>query len=276
MAHFFRSLNTLLANLLGLAILAAIAGGGYFAYQQLTGDKRALQEVQQKLRDSEAEIDRLGDQLAQREQQIQALQKDLVEKQKQIDQLRTAVRLLKVDRRIAQVEVLWQRTSPKTNQLETRLRFVEVDESGKEIDKPREFTIEGDVIHVAALVVKFADEYVEKGDPLRGTSICLFHRIYGDKQPPEQGFTLDPVGSRPAVYQTGQHISDWERELWKNFWEYSNNPAQARQAGLRAAHGEAVYQKLRPGKRYKLLLRNTGELTILPEETTGPTTGQAT
>lgn len=269
MTNFLRALNTLLANLIGLGVLAALAVGGYFGYQFLTTDKRALQEVEEKLRASEAEIDRLSNQLAQRQQEIQTLQKDIAEKQKQIEQLRTTVRLLKVQRRLAHLEVLSQGKSPQTGQLETRLRFVEVDDSGKPIDQPREFTIEGDVVHVGALVIKFADEYVEANDNLRGASICLFHRLYGEKQPPEKGFSLDPVGSRPAVYQTGQQMTDWERELWKNFWEYSNDPAKARQAGIRAAHGDAVYQQLRPGKRYKVLLRSTGELTIQPDEATG-------
>jgi uncharacterized protein YoxC len=266
MTKFLRALNVLLANLLGLGVLALLAAGAYFGYQALTGDKRALQEAEQKLRASQAEIDGLRTQLAQRQQQIQTLQNDLAEKQKQIEQLRTAVRLLKVQHRLAHLEVISQEVSPQTGQLETRLRFLEVDDAGKPIDKPKEFTIQGDVVHVAALVIKFADEYVEAGENLRGASICLFHRLYGDKQPPEQGFPLDPVGSRPAVYQTGQQMSDWERELWKNFWEYSNNPTKARQVGIRAAHGDAVYQQLRPGKRYKVLLRSTGEFTIQPAE----------
>lgn len=266
MTSFLRSLNILLANLLGLGVLCLLAAGAYFGYQTLTGDKRALQEAQQKLQASQAEIDRLSTQLAQRQQQVQTLQKDIAEKQKQIEQLRTALRLLKVQHRLAHLEVISQAISPQTGQLETRIRFVEVDDSGKPIDKPKEFTIEGDVVHVAALVIKFGDEYVEAGENLRGASICLFHRLYGDKQPPEKGFPLDPVGSRPAVYQTGQQMSDWERELWKNFWEYSNNPAKARQIGIRAAHGDAVYQQLRPGKRYKVLLRSTGEFTIQPAE----------
>lgn len=266
MTNFLRALNVFLANVLGLGVLTLLAVGGYFGYQAFTADKKALQEVQEKLQASQAEIDRLTSQLAQRQQQIQTLQKDIAEKQKQIEQLRTAVRLLKVQHRLAHLEVLSQEISPQTGQLETRLRFIEVDDGGKPIDKPKEFTIEGDVVHVAALVIKFADEYVEAGENLRGASICLFHRLYGDKQPPEKGFPLDPVGSRPAVYQTGQQMSDWERELWKNFWEYSNNPAKARDVGIRAAHGDAVYQQLRPGKRYKVLLRSTGEFTIQPSE----------
>ncbi|MCS7305657.1 MAG: hypothetical protein NZ602_11200 [Thermoguttaceae bacterium] len=272
MTNFLRSLNILLANLIGLGVLTLLAAGGYLAYQTFTGDKRTLQEVQERLQASQAEINRLTSQLAQREQQIQTLQTELAEKQKQIEQLRTAVRLLKVQHRLAHLEVLSQEISPQTGQLQTRLRFIEVDDAGKPIDKPKEFTIEGDVVHVGALVIKFADEYVEGGENFRGAAICLFHRLYGDKQPPEKGFPLDPVGSRPAIYQTGQQMSDWERQLWKNFWEYSNDPDKARQLGIRAAHGDAVYQQLRPGKRYKVLLRSTGEFTIQPlEEELGTT-----
>lgn len=276
MSNLLRAINTLLANLIGLGILGILMVGGYFGYQLWVGDKLALQQVQEKLQASQAEIDRLTGQLAERAQQIQRLETQLVEKQKQIERLESVVRLLKVQRRLAHLEVLWQGKSPQTGQLETRFRFVEVDDEGHPIDQPKEFTIEGDVVHVDSLVIKFLDDFVEAGDSLRGAAISLFHRIYGDKQAPEKGFALDPVGSGPAVYQSGRPISEWERELWKNFWEYSNNPEKARQAGIRAAHGDSVYQQLRPGKRYKILLRSTGEFTIQVDEMGSPVGGETT
>ena len=46
----------------------------------------------------------------------------------------------------------------------------------------------------------------------------------------------------------------------------ANNPAMAQKVGVRAAHGEAPYQKLVPGKRYKVLLRASGGLTFVPED----------
>lgn len=262
----FSALNSLLGTLLALVIVTALAVGAWFAYHAYNADKWELQKAAKELQETQQEVSRLNGELALRQEEIQSLNKDLAAKKREIERLSTAIRFLKVDHRVAQVDVLRQGPAPETGKRVTEISFVEVDSSGKPIEKPRFFTIEGDVVHVAALVVKFADQYVEAGDPLRSTSICLFKRIYGDKQPPEKGFELDPVGSRPAAYHGGQQMSDWERELWSKFWDYSNDPETAKKAGVRAAHGEAVFQEMRPGKRYKVLLRASGGLTIIPED----------
>ena len=49
-------------------------------------------------------------------------------------------------------------------------------------------------------------------------------------------------------------------------WDYANDPAMAESVGVRAAHGEAPFQKLVRGKRYKVLLRSSGGLTFAPED----------
>ena len=56
-----------------------------------------------------------------------------------------------------------------------------------------------------------------------------------------------------------------ERDLWANFWEYANNPAKAKKAGVRAAHGEAPSIRLQVGKRYRVELRASGGLSIVPD-----------
>ncbi len=126
-------------------------------------------------------------------------------------------------------------------------------------------TVEGDVVYVDAWVIKYADQLVESGDPLRSTSVCLFRRIFGEYQQPTEGFALDPAGSRPSVYSQGGEISPMERDLWANFWEYANNPAKAKKAGVRAAHGEAPSIRLQVGKRYRVELRASGGLSIVPD-----------
>jgi uncharacterized coiled-coil protein SlyX len=268
------ALNSLLSTALSLVIVVALAIGGWFAYKAYFGDRWALEQSREKLEEKEKEIAVLSGDLAKRKEEIQLLNKDVAAKQREIERLDTALRLLKVNHRVAQVDVLWQGPSTETGELITRISFVEVDDSGKRLEKPRTFTIEGDIVHVAALVVKFADKDVEMGDLLRGTSLYLFKRIYGDKQKPENGFVLDAVGSRPAAYQRGAKMSDWEQGLWSEFWDYANDPEKAKRAGVRAAHGEAVYQKMRPGKRYKVFFRSTGELWIEPEDRPPEETGQ--
>ncbi len=210
-----------------------------------------------------------------KEREMALLAGELREKDRQIERLKTAIKLLKVDHRLAHIVVTDQVRVPDRGQLLTRFRFVEVDEEGNPLEEPREFTIEGDVLYIDTWVAKFADEYVEAGDdPLRSTSICLFRRIFGERQRPEDGFPLDPIGSRPIAYSRGTQMSEFERELWAKFWDYANEPEKAAAAGLRAVHGEAPSIQLRKGMLYKVKLRASGGLSIEPEKLPAAVAGQ--
>jgi hypothetical protein len=57
-----------------------------------------------------------------------------------------------------------------------------------------------------------------------------------------------------------------EEEIWTNFWDYANDPQKKKDAGLRAVHGEAPSIRLMPNKRYRLLLRSSGGLSIVSED----------
>jgi len=148
--------------------------------------------------------------------------------------------------------------------VKTTVRFVEVDDHGRPVEKPRTFVVQGDKVYVDALVVKFEDKYVEEGDPLRAASLCLFQRVFGNAQSPDEGVRIDRENDQPAVYKTGQVRSDFERELWAQFWEFARDEEKARQAGVRAAHGEAVYVLVQAGTRYRLTLRASDGLSITP------------
>ncbi len=257
------AMNNLARTVLSLAVFAAIAAGGWFVYQTYFAERW---EAQRALKVKEARIAGLSKDLKAKQLQIDRLTVDLEAKQREIERLDMALRLLKVDHRVAQIDVLGQQGSADTGDLVTHFSFVELDREENPLDKPRVFRVKGDLIYVDSLVVKFTDEYVETDDPLRSTSLCLFRRVFGETQKPSEGFVLDPVGSQPAAYRNGGKISDWEQEIWAQFWEYANNPVKARQAGVRAAHGEAPFQKLVPGKRYKVLLRASDGLSFgLPE-----------
>jgi hypothetical protein len=148
----------------------------------------------------------------------------------------------------------------------TMLRFVEVNNDGSPIGPAHDVTIEGDVVYIDAWVGKFHDQAVEEGDPLRGTSVCLFRRLFGEFQKPNEGFVIDNVGSRPTAYERGGEMSDLESRLWGDFWDYATDQDKAAGLGLRAAHGEAPSIKLIKGKLYKVSLRASGGLTIETED----------
>jgi hypothetical protein len=235
-----------------LVILAILGAGGWYVARSYLAEKWEREALQRDLTESK--------------ERVAALNKDLEAKRQEIQRLETALKLMKVDHRVAQIDVLSQQGSEKTKDLVTAFSFVELDNAGKPIEKPKTFTIQGDMVYVDALVVKFSDQSVEVADPLRSTSFCLFRRVFGESQQPKDGFVLDPVGAQPAAYRSGREPSDFEREIWSRFWDYANNPEEAQKKGIRAAHGEAPFQKLVPGKRYKVLLRSSGGLSFSPEE----------
>jgi len=171
------------------------------------------------------------------------------------------LRLTRQERR-AEFRVIAQHE--RDGRLETTMRFVEVNDRGREVGRPRAFTIEGDIIHVDALIIKFDDDLALSGDQARGHPLLLFRRAYGDHQTPASGFSLDAVNEVPGGYLPEGAINAWEARLWEEFWEVANNPGAYE--GVRAAHGVVNYTRAIAGARYLVTLRSTGELSteVLP------------
>jgi hypothetical protein len=198
-------------------------------------------------------------------QEVAQLHQQLESKQREIDRLALANRLLKIDRRVARILVLEQTPAASGKPMTTKVRFEEVDGEGNPIGSPKELTIEGDVLYVDSWVVKFEDVFVEQGDPVRSASLVLFRRLFGEKQAPADGVAIDSAGERPAAYGGHGTMSAVESEVWKDFWEFANDPRRAAALGVRAAHGEAPSMKLKNGGIYTITLRSSGGLTIQPE-----------
>jgi hypothetical protein len=194
--------------------------------------------------------------LAERDAQIRTLTE-------RAQALEAAVRLLRHTERRARIVVLDQARGADGH-LVTRLRFSELNPGGEAVGEPREFTVTGDEVYVDALVVKFEDEFVTAGDALKGRSLLLFRRIFGDRHRPVEAYVLDREGQMPQAYAAEKAPSAFERDLWAQFWALANDPAEAKRRGVRALHGEAVSTKLRPNGVYAVTFRSTGELTIQP------------
>lgn len=211
------------------------------------------------------------DALAERERAIGELKernavlgREVEEQARRIHALEAAIRLLKVDHRLARIEVLGQDVA-ESGAVTTRLRFVELDGDGKPFDAGQELAVQGKRVYVESLVVKFDDDYVEAGDFLRGTSVCFFRRVFGEDQKPNDGTPLEVEGRRPRVYAGDQQPDPFYDDLWKHFWRYANDPEAAAAHGVRAMHGEAPFAEIVLGKSYLLELRASGGLSIRVE-----------
>lgn len=252
MAGFFAAINSFLRTIVALAMVGLLSVAGWYGFRTYHANDLAIAERDQKI--------------AKQDKQIRELNVDLEAKRREIKRLAMANRLLKVDRRVAHVEVVDQWRVDGDGELMTKIRFHEVDKNGDPLAEPREFTIRGDVLYVEAWLVKFRDELTEAGDPLRGTSLYLFRRLFSEKQAPEDGFELDSVDARPAAYRSGTETSALEQEIWRDFWSFANDQARRDEEGVRAVHGEAPSMKLRKDKQYKLVLRASDGLSIIAED----------
>ena len=183
-----------------------------------------------------------------------------IEAERKNDQLQQVIQRLGAERRVADVIVTEQKAVD--GKLQTTLLFVEYGRGGAALPAKR-FAIVGDVAYFDAMVVKFDGKFVEQNDPLRGRSVALFTRVYGEHQPPENGFRVDTPNQVPDVYRGDDPVvAEFERELWANFWRLADDEAYRKEMGVRVAQGEAVWTKFRPDKLYTLTLESNGGLNI--------------
>lgn len=251
-----KTFNATVRTVLAAVVVVGAGVGGYQAYEIYNEPKLRLAERQEQLDDALAKLDTAQQDLAGKEQQI-------AEQLREIDQLETARHLLKVDQRVAELEILDVRASDEEEgAVITTLQFVETDPEGKLIGEPRRFEVPGDQVYLEYFVVKFNDEYVEQAHLEKGTAICLFQRLFGSGQEPQDGHRIDAPNTRPTAYARGERMSEFEEEIWSDFWDLAHDPERLAELGIRNAQAEAAAVKVRPGSKYRLELRASGGLSL--------------
>jgi|694.fasta_scaffold00033_78 hypothetical protein len=232
---------------------------GFWTYDRYTANERALQQSQWELAETQ-------NQLVSLKSDLELTKADLAEKVVLIEKLETSLKLLKTDQRLARLNVLRLEKGDSDQVLSSHLEFVELSPQGEPLSPPKQFTLPGDVVYVDNWVVKFDDHYIEQADIERGTSLVLFRRIFSEQQQPSEGVSLDEVGMRPQAYARGGGLSEFEKKLWGEFWEFANQPKRAAEMGIRAANGEAISIQVREDMSYELRLRSSGGLSFTPIE----------
>jgi hypothetical protein len=279
------NVNSAVRNLLLLVLIGGAGYGGYKAYDLYNEPQKQLKEKQAAFDDLQTKFNQANDDLAARQKEIAGLSVKLKQAIAEVDRLQVAMKLLHVQHRLARLTVLEQHeiptlipAAPSTGtevvgsrpNLMTKIEFVDINEQGQPIGKPKTFDITGDMIYVDYLTVNFEDKYIEKSDLDRSTSIALFQRIFGEHQEPAKGFQLDTVGTRPTAYARGTQMSDFEKKIWDDFWLIANDNKRAQDLGIDAIQGKAVAIRARPGKSYEIKLRSTGDITIRPIDLKAP------
>jgi hypothetical protein len=181
-------------------------------------------------------------------------------------QLKQAITNLTLEDQIGYAKVIsqWREPSPsgenRDGKLFTNVKFVETargDKLKKVLEKS--YTVEGDIVHFDALIVKFGDKMVMDG---KEKALYLWRRVYGENTAPENGLTIEDQGKEPQKYKDLLKLLPTKESslFWTNIWELANNPDQLREYDIKAVYGNVVYSKLRKGLIYVFKISPTGQL----------------
>jgi hypothetical protein len=175
---------------------------------------------------------------------------------------------LKADSRTAEVMVTKVEYDPKLNKNFTTIKFLEYDAQGKPLN-PKYFTFSGNIIQFQALVIRFNDDFVERGDKLRGKSAYIFWKVFMLNGPSTEEFIITPLNSVPTGYKIPGMKDYFERNLWRSFWRYALSRKDAVHNGVKNAQIEAPGTAFVPGTIYTIKIEHNGGLRIdttpLPE-----------
>ena len=173
-------------------------------------------------------------------------------------QLKQAVTNLTQEDQIGYAKVVRQQVTD--GQLLTTVKFVETarDDKTKRILE-KEFTIEGDIIHFDALIVRFGDKMVMDG---KTRALYLWRRVYGEKTAPEKAFAIEEPGAEPVRYaELLKVLPPRQRGMfWSNIWDLANDPERLKQYDIKAIYGNVVYSRLRKDLIYVFEISSTGQV----------------
>jgi hypothetical protein len=180
-------------------------------------------------------------------------------------QLKKAITNLTEEEQIGYAKVVSQEY--QDGKLLTTIRFVETarnDKLKKVLEK--EYTIQGNIIHFDALIVKFGEKMVMDG---KKKAMYLWRRVYSENTAPEEGLVIEESGKEPQRYSDLlKLLPARERDLfWTNIWELANDPDKLREYDIEAIYGNVVYSTFKQGFIYTFKITPSGQLypQTLPE-----------
>lgn len=243
-----KTINSVMRTGMMAAILGCVGFGGYYGYNNYV---KPSAQAKQALADLEV----TKGELAEKERLLE-------ETAAQNDKLQTAMKLLKIDRRVARLKVL-EKSVDEAGEPIMKVRFFELDANHEVIGSPRDFTLNGKMFFIDCWVAKFEDEYIEQADEFRAATMFAFKSIYGDAQNPKDGFPLDVESDDkpPGIYGDSDKTK-FEKKIWKDFWSVCNDLHKQKDLGIRAIHGQANYLPPEEGRTYEITIRAGGAVGI--------------
>jgi len=175
--------------------------------------------------------------------------------------LRKIIERLHGQTRRAAVLVTKSEYDETAKKIKTTIKFLEYDALGKPLE-PKYFTFSGNVIQFQSLVIRFSDKFVEAGDRLRGKSAALFMKAFVLDGANTQEFEITQAYEVPGGYKISAQTDKFEKELWREFWDYALDSKKREHAGIKNAQIEAPGSMFLPGTIYTLNIEHDGGLRI--------------
>ena len=177
-------------------------------------------------------------------------------------------------------------TDEATGAVTTHLRWAEVRPSGDAFPDAgtKAIVVKGRDVYIDAWQVLFEASSVGEGDPLRGKSLTLFSRIYGEHQAPSEGAPLQIPRATPNEKETSElipakfrmsdgEVGEFELRLWSKFFAICTDEEIARKEGVKTVQGTAVHKPVVEGKVYRIKVDRKGQITFGNPEDPPPFTG---
>lgn len=253
-----KTVNSSARTVMLAGVLGVLGWGGYVGYNSYIKPGMEANQAIEKL----AEVEK---QLAEKDAALVESNKNNQVLSETNEKLETSIKLLKIDRRMGNIEVL-EKSQNEKGEPTLLVRFTEIDELGNPVGSSRDFTLRGDKLYIDCWIVQFKDKYVEQQDLLRSASLCVFKSIFGEIDGPMGAFELDnQTEQRPGIYKDDQQ-NKFEQKIWSDFWTVSNDPSLQDELGIRASHGQANYVKAQEGMVYQVKIRSSGAASLEPIE----------
>ena len=168
---------------------------------------------------------------------------------------------LSAESRIAEVLVTESKLNEETGTIATTIKFLEYDSLGNPME-PKYFTFSGNILQFQSLVVRFKDDLIQKGSELQGKSAYLFLKIFMLNGSKTEEHSLTETYQIPDGYKLPNIQSDYEKNLWENFWSVALDPKKRDAHGIKNAQIGAPGAAFYPGIVYTLQIEHDGGIRI--------------
>jgi hypothetical protein len=181
----------------------------------------------------------------------------------EIRTLKEIIKRLNADSRIAEVLVTSVDADAISGRNRTTIKFLEYDAKGNPLP-PKYFKFYGNIIQFQSMVIRFDDRYVQSGHSLKGKSAYVFMKAFCLDGKNTESFDINNINEVPTGYEVKGENRNFQKVLWRRFWQYALDPGKADRIGIKNAQIEAPGTKFLPGILYTIKIEHDGGMRIDP------------